>query len=196
MEEVLKTHTELEVKYRVSQSDLFPFKKIIEDEFNVERFEYVTGPDYYFVKPGTQDFIRYRCAKYQTHEGELTMKRKRHSSNNINRTEVNIKLKDPSLQDITKMADLLGFSLNFTVLKDCYIFELSDCFMSFYSVSEVGSKKAPLFFIEIEIKEDIVDLLSAKESLELLKFYENKLSKLNISARKRVKKSLFEIFRK
>lgn len=196
MEKTKKSHTELEIKYRVNDSDLFPFKKLIESSFEVERFEYVTGPDYYFVRPGTDDFIRFRCARYQTEDGELTIKKKRSQSNNINRTEVNLKLKDPDFQDVSKFADLLGYKLNFTVLKDCHIFELSDCHMSFYSVTEMGKNKPPSFFIEIEIKEDIVDLLSEKESWDLLRFYEKKLAEINISSKKRVKKSLFEMFRK
>lgn len=196
MEENYKTHTELEVKYKVQLSDLLPFTRFVENNFAVERFEYVTGPDYYFVKPNTDDFIRFRCANYQTKDGELTIKQKRHKTNNINRTEVNIKLNEPSLQDVKKFAGLLGYNLNFTVLKDCYVFEMSDCHMSFYSVTEMGSKKQPQFFIEIEIKEDVVDALTDKEAWDLLKFYEKQLSTINISPRKRVKKSLFEIFRK
>lgn len=196
MEKVKKTHTELEVKYKVNYSDLMPFKRFVEKNFNIERFEYVTGPDHYFVKPNTDDFIRFRCADYQTENGELTIKQKRSTNNNINRTEVNIKLKNPDYQDVEKFANLLGYNFNFTVIKDCYVYELSDCHICFYSASDTTSKKDPLHFIEIEIKEDVVDILSQKESWDLLKFYEKKLSEINISSRKRIKKSLFETFRK
>lgn len=196
MDKINKSHTELEIKYKVSLDDLAPFKIFIENNFNIEKFTFATGPDYYFVKPGTDDFIRFRFENYQTEDGELTVKRKRHNKNNFNRTEVNLKLKNPDLQDIAKFANLLGYEHNFTVIKDCYIFELSDCHISFYSVLEKNSKKEPLYFIEIEIKEDVVDLLTAKESWDLLKFYEKSLGKINISPKKRIKKSLFETFRK
>lgn len=197
MEKMSKTHTELEVKYKVNHYDLLPFKRVMEDSFNIESFKCVTGPDYYFVRQAnSDDFIRFRFEKYQDKEGELTVKQKRNPKNNFNRTEVNIKLKDPSLEDVTKFVEIIGYKHNFTVIKDCHIFELSDCFISFYSVYEITSKKEPLCFIEIEIKEDLIDSLTDKESWDILKFYEKGLSKINISAKKRVKKSLFETFRK
>lgn len=192
----MKKHTELEVKYKMENGDMFSFKRFVESEFAVERFEYVTGPDYYFVKPESGEAIRYRVPSYQKEKGELTIKQKKTAENNINRIEVNIPLKNPSIEDVTKFVGLLGYELNFAIIKDCVVFELSDCVMAYYSVAEIGGSKPPLHFIEVEIKEEVVDSLSEDEAWGVLRYYESKLSAIGISPQRRVKKSLYEIFKK
>ncbi len=191
-ENVELEHVEFETKYEVEADLLFEFKSLVQ-ELNPKKFIYVEGPDTFFTTPGRDDiFARYRRATHgDGKRAEFTVKEKHSKNNNIIRTETNWRVDSTPKEDIIKGAELMGFTFNNEIFKTCHIYNFDDATLVYYSVEENKKVKN---FIEIEVREDLN--ITEDEAWGIVKKYEEILAPLGISAQRRKKLSLFEMYRK
>ncbi|HXN74915.1 MAG TPA: hypothetical protein VN855_00300 [Candidatus Acidoferrum sp.] len=201
MNEEIKSldHIEFESKYRVEQSILLPFKLIVEKMSTFKEFVYAEGPDEYFIKDSL--FARYRkeANKGPNARAELTIKIKPEGAkNNIIREEYNVRVDSTPRETIVKFLSALGFKHNFTVMKSCFIYRMTDATLVFYTVADVtdGSLKGEDHFVEIEVSEELIHAMTESQAWEILTRYEKLLEPLGLNAQRRLKKSLFEMYRK
>ena len=181
-------HKELEFKYYADDIDMADFIKLVQP-LNPE-WMMVSSYDDYFVNDN-DEFIRYR---YHDHMGELTIKRKTTDLNNNNRVEVNVPTDGKSSASIEAFAGLLGYKKNFSIFKTCKIAFLENAVLVYYVVYDenLNEKKR---FIEVEAKETY-NWTSEEEAWACVVEYEDMLAPLGISAKNRLKKSLYELFKK
>lgn len=179
---------ELETKYYADNINMEDFIKLVQP-LNPE-WMMVSSYDDYFVN-GNDEFIRYR---YHDHMGELTIKRKTTDANNNNRVEVNVPTDGKSGPAIDAFCNLLGYKRNFSIFKTCKIAFLEKAVLVYYIVYDenLNEKKR---FIEVEAKESH-SWGSEEEAWAEVTKYETMLAPLGISAKNRLKKSLYELFKK
>lgn len=184
--------TELEFKFSAEDIKLSDFDKLMRTLPYIEK-KLISSFDYYFVKEGSPDeFQRYR----ESERPELTKKIKTSTNNNYNRVESDLFL-DPSritLEQVEFHVGLDGYKFNFKIFKACslYVFENTNavyyvCFDE--EMNRLGS------YIEIELNKDKVCALG-NYALEVLNNLEKELEPLGISYKNRMKRSLFEIYRR
>lgn len=189
--------TEFETKYTSDISQLSQFKAIAETLPDFLDFTYCEGPDTYLTKPDGS-FGRYRKAKYpsDTKYAQWTLKLKpAGAKNNISRLEYNWRVDGTPSQEILDGAVAMGFSFNFKINKSCHIYRFSECTLVFYSVKEEGVDKED-YFIEIEITEETVHELTEEQAWDIIRKYEKILEPVGVNAQKRMRRSLFEMYRK
>ena len=179
---------EIETKYLADEIDMEEFIKLV-DKLNPEWTMVSSYDDYYVNEKG--EFIRYR---YHDHMGELTIKRKTIDLNNNNRVEVNVPTDGKSSNAISAFCDLLGYKKNFSIFKTCKIAFLEKIVLVYYVVYDENLKEKKRF-IEVEANEKYSWPSEEEAWNEVIK-YENMLYPLGISSKNRLKKSLFEIFKK
>lgn len=183
--------TELEFKYDGSDIKLSKFIEFANKYNPVKRVE-GSGWDYYFSGEGQGfEFIRFR----QGGISELTIKIKSEDKNNNNRFELDVPL-DMKVSPwiVEKFVSLFGFKENFRVYKyfDIYWFEKVDIvYYTIYNkdMTEIGRR------VEIEARKDY-PFKSADEALAEVKAMEQLMSEIGITPQKRMKKSMWEQFRK
>lgn len=179
---------ELETKYYADNIEMADFIKLIQP-LNPE-WIMVSSYDDYFTNE-KDEFIRYR---YHDHMGELTIKRKTTDANNNNRVEVNVPTDGKSGAAIDAFCNLLGYKRNFSIHKTCKIALLEKVVLVYYVVQDENLKELKRF-IEVEAKETY-NWGSEEEAWATVVEYENMLAPLGITQKNRLKKSLFELFKK
>lgn len=199
--EKLNEYTEFEVKYRVSGDIETKFKRLVSSLGSMTRFLYVEGQDHYYVRPNTDDFKRYRKADWEPISGraEITTKKKPEGAkNNINRIEKNLRVdgNDPELVKQTIMDD--GYEYNFSIWKSCHIYSNEEATLVFYAVVDTtpNTKYNEDFFVEIELNEETIGHKTMEEAKGLLAKYEKMLEPLGLHAQRRLRKSLYEMYRR
>ena len=207
------TFVEFESKYSIEDHLLIEFKQLLEGLNEKASFIYVEGPDTYFTYPawwlannpqwdaeGT--FVRYRKPSYGLDNGrrQVTWKYKPvGSKNNISREELNWNVtNDVSEKVIIRQLEQSGVHFNFSIVKNCHIYKLDDATLVFYTLYDTtdGKPKKADSFIEIEVCEEKIATLSPEQALDIIVKYEKTLAPLGISARKRLKKSLFQMYKR
>jgi adenylate cyclase class IV len=182
---------EIETKYDASDIDRIKFKNLLKS-MSPKSFLYVESTDIYYSKD--DDFIRYRMPPEtdKSKRSELTLKKKTTEGNNVVRKEINLRVdqNDPSI--IEAFCEALGYKKNFSVYKICDIYFFDDADIVFYTVLDENKKSAN--FLEIEVNEELD--ISKEEAKEIIIKYEKLLAPLGINAQKRMKKSLWEIYRR
>jgi len=193
----LNKYTELEVKFNADVKDLNDFKSIVETQCGPLTL-YCEGPDEYFLKPGTDSFKRFRHATYPANCGkQVTTKVKPEGAkNNINRIEKNLDVSNNEDELIRETIKDDGYIYNFTIVKYCHIYKVSDATLVFYTVFDTthGAKESSRSFIEIEVDEEIIGMLTEEEGWQIIEKYEKILAPIGIHAQKRIRKSLFEMY--
>lgn len=189
----MEHYKEFEYKYDANKVSLSDFTALIEGMNPLRRLD-VSSWDHYYTTPKDENiFQRYRASKDKP---ELTKKRKTKDTNNWQRIEVDLPLHpDVSENIVRKFVSLDEYEPNFTIYKSCFIYFLENLNFVYYTVYNEEMKEKGRF-IEVEVNKDKVTELGEEESLKLLKDGENQLASLGINAKNRLKKSLFEIFRK
>jgi len=198
-EEKKLDHIEFESKYRVEQSIILPFKMIVEKMDTFKEFIYAEGPDEYFVKG--ELFARYRkeANKGPGARAEITIKIKPEGAkNNIIREEFNVRVDSTPRETVVKFLSALGFKHNFTVMKSCFIYRMEDATLVSYTVADVtdGNLKSEDHFVEIEVSEEQIHTMNEDQAWAILTKYEKALEPLGITPQKRLKKSLYEMYRR
>lgn len=179
---------EIETKYYADGINLNKFVELVAP-MN-PNWVMVSSFDDYFTNPAGE-FIRYR---YTDDKGELTIKRKTTDANNNNRVEVNLKTEGKNFLTVKAFSELLGYQLNFSIYKTCKIAFLDKVVLVYYVVYDDKLNELQRF-IEIEAKEDYPWDSEEQAWAEVTK-YEKMMEPLGITPRNRLKKSLFELFKK
>lgn len=204
-------HIEFETKYRVEDKNLPLFKQIVSEL--TQKFIYVEGPDYFFTYPqwwfdknpqwdpdGT--FGRYRKPSFGLDNGrrQVTFKYKpKGSLNNIQRKELNTDITNETAESVVfQQMDAHCLTLNSSIIKNCHIYNLDDATLVFYTVYDTteGRPKSPDYFVEIEVNEDLIATLTEEQAWAIIVKYEKILEPVGVSAQKRLKKSLFQMYKR
>jgi adenylate cyclase class IV len=180
---------EVETKYRAVDIKLQDFVAIAES-FKPVKIENVSGYDYYHVK-GEDEFIRHRDGN----KPELTLKRKTKDGNNFVRHETNLPISQSvPLEVVDNFCKELGFQKNFAVFKTCHIYWYETYDLVYYVVYDENMVERDRF-IEIEMLESC-EWESDAAAWAALQAVEKTLEPLGITAARRLRLSLFEMFRK
>jgi hypothetical protein len=196
-ESLIPRFTEFETKYRTELDQQMRFKTIVEDLPGLEGFKYAQGPDTYYTKPDGS-FGRYRRGQFPWSDkfAQWTRKQKRDGvKNNVQRFESNWRVDSTPQEEIHAGALNEGYQLNFEILKSCHIYYFNDATLVFYTVREKGTTNFD-HFIEIEVKEETIHRLTEEQAWGVITKYEKILEPVGVNARKRLQKSLFEMYRK
>lgn len=200
--DTLEEHTEFETKYRIEPEKLVEFKKIADDIPESKKFIYVEGPDHYYVQEGMEDsFARYRKPTHGLDNGrcEVNFKIKpKDARNNVKRKEFNWRVDKTPEATIHEALKALGWKFNFSIWKSCHIYRLSDATLVFYTVYDTTDGKTQKVdnFVEIEVDEDSISNLTEAQAWVIIEKYEKVLAPLGITPQKRLRKSLFEMYRR
>lgn len=192
--------TEFETKYNSDITQLSQFKNIVGALPDLLEFTYAEGPDTYFVRPDRQDgsFGRYRVATHphETKYAQWTTKYKpAGAKTNVSRLEYNWRVDGTPSQEIIDGAIADGWTYNFRIVKQCHIYRFAPVTLVFYSVKEDGVNKED-YYVEIEITEETIHELTEDQAWEIIKKYEKILEPIGVNAQKRLRRSLFEMYRK
>lgn len=185
--------TELEFKYDASDIKMSKFVDFAQTLKPTRRVE-GAGWDVYYSGDGQNfEFIRLRQSP---DFAELTIKIKNDEKNNNNRFELDLPLLPSKTTNwlIEKFVALFGFKENFRVWKYFDIYWTEKVDIVYYTIYnkdmvEVGRR------IEIEARKDY-KFTSAVEALAEVKAMEQLMSEIGITPQKRMKKSMWEQFRK
>jgi adenylate cyclase class IV len=180
---------EIETKYAAENIKREAFLNIV-GSLSVRKKMNVSSCDTYFVNDAG-DFVRYR---HTDDRGELTIKRKTNKSNNNDRIEVNLPTDGNNINTVEAFCGLLGYKYNFDIFKTCNIFWIDRVVLVYYVIYDKELKELRRF-IEIEADEDLEWESEEQAWAEVVK-YEKLLEPLDITPQNRLRKSLFEIFRK
>jgi hypothetical protein len=206
-------HIEFETKYRVEDHQLIEFKQVMDSLQEEKRFIYVEGPDYYWTYPDwwfsnnpqwdeSGTFVRFRKPSYGLDNGnrQVTWKYKpREAKNNIQRTENNWDIKDKTEEAaIIKQLQCSGCNFNFSIVKNCHIYVLADATLVFYTVYDTtdGKPRKADSFVEIEVKEENMKNTTADQAWAVISKYEKILEPIGLNPQKRLKKSLFAMYKR
>lgn len=189
---------EFETKYSATDITLKNFQKLVEKLIPSTSYNYIEvfkGCDIYYTNEAGI-IARHRFptqGKGGLHQ--FTLKAKLNPGNNIVRDEINLDLKGSSNppEKITKFCEMLGLVKNFEIMKDSFIYVMKDATLVFYSVEDSETKEVRNF-IEIEVTEGYCATLA--EAWEILLKYEKMLAPLGLTAQKRLKKSLWEMYKR
>lgn len=181
---------EIEYKYDAASVSMEKFIELVESNFTFTKKMMVSSYDDYFTD-SSGNFIRYR---HHDNRGELTIKRKLNANNNNERVEVNVPTAGDNLKAVTAFVDLLSYKHNFGIYKTCKIYWTGKVVLVYYVVYDKELKELRRF-MEIEADEDL-PWATEQEAWDEIAKYEKLMEPLGITPKNRLKKSLFEIFRK
>lgn len=183
---------EIEFKYSANDISLSKFKKVMKQVAIATRPIEVSGRDIFFSSIKSPDtFLRIRQG---ANINQLTFKRKLTSKNNYIRTEYNINLSPRTVStEVAALCNEMGYEFNFSIIKKATIFDSYRHSVVYYSCYTEDNKLLGSY-IEIEMSESYL-WASENEAMLALKAEEKRLKRLGISPRKRIKKSLFELFK-
>lgn len=197
--EKLNKYTEYECKYNTDMKDLNLFKMLVEKQCGPMTL-YCEGPDTYYSKPGTDDFKRFRHASYPKGlRKEITTKVKPDGAKNNNkRIEKNLDVTNNQNDLIVQTIMDDGYEFNFEIVKFCHIYKLEDATLVFYTVVDVtpGTKFNERSFIEIEVSEESIGEMTEEQAMQIIEKYEKVLEPVGIHAQKRIRKSLWEMYKR
>jgi adenylate cyclase class IV len=179
---------EVETKYYADDIKMDDFVKLVQP-LDPE-WIMVSSYDDYFINDN-DEFIRYR---YHDHMGELTIKRKTTDANNNNRVEVNVPTDGKSSKSVAAFVDLLGYKFNFSIFKTCKIAFLDRVVLVYYVVYDKNLNELHRF-VEIEANEKFAWGSEVEAWDEVIK-YEKMFEPLGITPKHRLRKSLYELFKK
>lgn len=185
-------YKEIELKYRADDIPLTAFLKFAKDRSPVDSL-YVSGYDHFFSDTaGSESFVRHRVGH---NFNQLTFKAKTVPGNNFIRRETNITLgKDVSLEAAQQLCKDFGYEFNRSIFKTVFVYEYPRYVLSYYVVytpdlQELGR------FMEIEMSEQY-PWKTEQEAWGELVALEAEAKVLGVTAQARMKKSLYEQFKR
>lgn len=183
--------TELEFKYDAADIKLSKFLEFAQKLKTTKRVE-GTGWDYYYSGEGLPfEFMRLRKGGIC----ELTIKIKSTEKNNNNRFELDLPL---SLEVpnwlVERFVGLFGFKENFRVFKYFDIYWTDKVDIVYYTIYDKDMVERGRR-VEIEARKDY-KFQTAEEALAAVKEMEQLMSEIGITPQMRMRKSMWEQFRK
>ena len=189
----MKKHLEIEFKYRADNVGLEAFVTFCKGFNGLKAHVSASGFDHFYdnVKdPGA--FGRLRVGPDLN---QLTFKRKTEDANNFIRTEHNLDLAAHTCREqIEAFLGEFGYSYNMSLFKSCFVYKYDRHIFVYYICYDTDMKETGRF-IEVEMSEDF-PWASESDAYEELAVLEKLMKPLGISPQNRVKKSLFELYRK
>ena len=182
---------EVEFKYRAEGITLSKFTEFCES-LNPKKIIVAAGYDYFYQKKGDDSsFCRHRLGP---DSNQLTFKRKTTDSNNFIRTEHNLDLRGVSKEQIRAFLADMSYDYNLSLYKNCFVYRYDWYTFVYYICYDLEMKEVGRF-VEIEMSEehDWADEADAWNELIVLE----KIGKvIGLSPQARVKRSLFELYKK
>lgn len=185
-------YMEVELKFNAEDISLTDFVSFCESR-NPLKTVTASGWDHFYAKVGDLDsFCRLRSGP-DCHQ--LTFKRKTTDKNNFTRVEHNIDLLPSVTKDqIEALLTEFGYEYNRSLFKNCFIYKYDVYTQVFYVVYDSGMKELGRY-VEIEMSEEH-QWGPGDECWNHLTVLEKLAKPLGISPQGRIKKSLFELYRK
>lgn len=180
---------EIEFKFGAENISFGDFSDIVES-LKPSKHTIVSSYDDFFVN-ANDEFIRYR---HNNNTQELTIKRKTSNYNNVERIEVNMSILPQDFSTINAFVELLGYTHNFRIYKTAKIYWIDNVVICYYIVYDENMYELNRF-IEIEANENM-EFNNELEAWETIRYYEEKLKSIGINSKKRLRKSLFEMYKK
>lgn len=183
---------ELEYKYKADGVKLTDFQELAEALLPIKKLD-ASSWDVYYTKQEVEDhFIRYR----DSDNPELTKKRKTKKENNWERIEIDLPLDQARITErtVTSWVGLDAYERNFKIYKSCFIYWFDNTNIVYYTVYDENMKEIGRY-IEVEVNKEKVSEIGTEKCMEELKSLEEHLTKLGISSKNRMKRSLFEIYK-
>lgn len=180
---------EIEFKYDAENISFGDFSDLVEN-LKPSNNTIVSSYDDFFVNENNE-FIRYR---HNNNNQELTIKRKTSNYNNVERIEVNMSILPQDFSTINAFVELLGYTHNFRIYKTAKIYWIHNVVICYYIVYDENMYELNRF-IEIEANENM-EFNNENEAWNTIKYYEEKLKSIGINSKKRLRKSLFEMYKK
>lgn len=183
---------EIETKYNAENISLTEFIAFCNNRDPVKSFN-VSGYDHFYDKTGDDEsFYRHRVGE---NFNQLTFKRKTVDNNNFIRTEHNINLKRKVGKDqVAALCAEHGYKYNTSIFKTAFVYQYDNYSLVWYSCYNTEMKELGRF-VEIEMSEDH-EWTNDQEAWDLLVALEKLCKSIGVSPQARIKKSLFELFRK
>lgn len=185
-------YTEVEFKYSADGISLAKFHEFCKEK-RPKMYETASGPDYFYSNAKILEaFCRFRDGGDFK---QLTFKRKTAGTNNFIRTEHNITVQPYTTEDqVRSLVSEFGYHYNTTLFKTCFIYSYDQYTIVYYVCYDSDAKELGRF-VEIEMKEDH-PWVSETEAWDSLVAMEKLCKGLGISPQSRIKKSLYEMYRK
>lgn len=192
---------ELEYKYKADEVKISDFLKLMTKLGWKSKLD-VSSWDIYYTDSEDEKFLRFRNGS----NPELTRKQKVVKHNNWERIEVDLPLDEARLSEglVSQFVALGGYTENFRIYKTCFIYWFDDVNYVYYIVYNENMKEVGRF-IEVEVNKEIAHKVGEKEfdgvtgeefTYNPLDDAAKYLEELGLTHRNRMKRSLFEIYRK
>ena len=179
---------EIETKYRADEISLADFTKTCLAR-KPQDHKLASGWDHFYDSRVIPGFFRHRIGP---DFNQMTLKIKTSAHNNYIRTEHNAGLtKDMTVRQIEAMLKDLTFKHNKSIYKNCFIYKYLDHTVVFYVIYDEANKQIGRF-IEIEMAED-QPWVSEHEAWDNLVNIEKEFKDLGLTARGRMRRSLYEL---
>lgn len=184
---------EIELKYRADHLKLEDFQEFAKNRDDLKKTLLASGYDHFYSSASDKDaFCRHRVGP---DINQLTFKRKQHDANNYVRTEHNIDMKARvTTAQVTALYKEFGYEYNTSIFKTCFVYTYEWYTLVFYVVYDTNMQEKGRFF-EIEAREDY-PWDSEGAAWDSIVALERLFKPMGISAQNRLKKSLWEMFRK
>lgn len=184
--------SEIETKYRADEISLTNFHEFCKKRPNLKSYISAFGPDHFYAKAGNLDtFWRHRVGADMN---QLTFKRKTSDANNFFRAEYNLNLEDMDLEQVAALVAEFGYKHNTSIYKACFVYKYDFYTLVYYFCYDLDMKEQGRY-IEIEMAEDY-KWVNQDDAWDQLVALERLCKPLGITPKGRIKRSLFEIFRK
>ncbi len=189
---MIKRNLEIETKYNANDISLLDFKAFCEGRSPV-KVVMASGFDYFYSKEGEESsFCRHRVGPDRN---EFTFKRKTSEVNNTIRREVNVNMaQGETIETAAALAASFGYQYNTSIFKTCFVY-IYDWYSLVYYICYSPDMKEVGRFFEIEMKEDH-PWASEADAWNQLLIMEKLCKPLGVTPQARIKRSLFELYRK
>lgn len=183
---------EMELKFSAKEISLEDFTAFAEARKPLKSI-YVCGFDTFFSNPKDDTmFLRHRTGD---NFNQFTVKRKLVEKNNFIRDEINLTLGEGTSQDtVAAVAKAMGYEFNRTIFKTVFVHNYDKYVLAYYTVYDLNLKELGRF-LEIEMAEEYHWETEA-QAWALLGEIEASAKVLGVTPQGRIKKSLYEQFRK
>ena len=186
--------TEVEFKYKAEDIKLEDFNAFCQNRGKEYKLTVASGFDHFYSSNGNDEsFCRHRSGP---DTNQLTFKRKTKDANNFVRTEHNIDLLPFVKNDqVAALCSEFGYEYNFSLFKTCFVYKYDLYTFVYYVCYDTGLKELGRF-VEIEMSEKHAWNNEEEVWNELLVMERICAKSLGISAQSRVKRSLYEMYKK
>jgi adenylate cyclase class IV len=185
---------EIEFKYNADDVKLDDFVKFCLTH-NPGEHKKITASGFDHFYDNTEDPDAFGRLRVGPDVNQLTFKRKTQDANNFIRTEHNIDLAGHTARDqIDAFLGEFGYKYNMSLFKNCFVYIYDTYTFVYYICYDVAMKELGRF-IEIEMSEEH-SWVNETEAYNHLLVLEKLMKSLGISPQNRIKRSLYELYRK